>query len=646
MMFFMQTLKGYHNGRHEKSLSFLFPLALLFCLTLLLYWRMLDNFFYYDDFEWLESRALNLENNILSIFQPIVHHPTSYFTPLIYLVYWLIYKLFGLDPFEYHLFNFLMHLSNISLVIYFVFTLSRNLKFAMLSGLFFAVNFAITDAVIWPAAFVDTVMFFFFVLSLIVFVFFLKKGHHYHYILSISFFILSLSAKGTALVLPFTLVLIELHFGLLKIKFKVLAKYVPYLVIIVIYLAMLQSYSTSGGGIFVNSSLDTILANAIKIPITMFVPESWIPTGLWFSLLYFVLLLLSLLAAFKYDKTGLCKLGFGMMMISLIPLLTINWSFSANPIPLTESIRHRLYLGNLGFSIILGSMFFNFYNSADNIKTRLIVHTLLIIVLGFNIYFNQKIQSQWDVITDDTKNALNEFKAMVDQYPPGSIIYFINFPPQQGFGKNFFRLYFGKFNIDFVEWPNEIPKNIDKSKIYILAQLNGHIYWAPEDAEKNAENPWEHFYIAQFYMLLGKNNKCKQELDKATIINYDENLHYQSAITYISLGYRDRALVELKKAIGLKSNFALAYREMGIIYYEIKNYDMAISFFKKAIELNKEDYRSVKALALTYKYKGQIDKANEKNKRKKSPAKSGAYKSIYQDVPSDFKLKPPVHQSF
>lgn len=196
----------------------LYPFILIGISIILVYGRMLDNFFYSDDFEWLDQ-VRNLEQNPLAIFNPVVHPSTAqltplgpnYFSPLIHIVFWISYKLFGLNPLGYHLFDLGLHIINSCLVVYFVYFLVGNQVLATLTGLFFALNFAVTDAVIWSGARVDTVMFTFYILSLIAFLFFLKKERHIYYMFSILLFILSLSAKGTALALPFALFLMEKH---------------------------------------------------------------------------------------------------------------------------------------------------------------------------------------------------------------------------------------------------------------------------------------------------------------------------------------------------------------------------------------------------------------------------------------------------
>lgn len=597
----------------------LFPvLTLLGVLIILVYSRMLDNFFYYDDFEWLESRIRNFEQEPLSMFKPIVHPPASqltslppsYFTPLIYITFWANKILFGLDPFGYHLFNLILHILNSFLVIHLVFLLSRNLPLATLAGLFFALNFAITDAVIWPAAYVDTVMFFFYILSLISFIIFLRKGRPY-YLLSIILFILSLSAKGTALTLPLALFFIEKYLGLSK-DIKSLIKYIPYSLIVLAYLALLR-YSSPYQLTFGQTALEQLILNSLKVPMTLLIPEWFMPIGFWWTLL--CVLLLSILVVSGLKKVGTSSvggLGVLLMLVGVLPLFAINWSFPSNPDPLTESIRHRLYLGNLGFSIFVGSVFnYYLYTRVSGVKFKIMMVSLLIAFIGINIFWNQKIQYKWDKITNDTRNSLNEFKKMAAEYSPHSAIYFINFPPNQGFPSNFFRLYLADYKFNIGIWPTKIPAEIERQEINIFLQLNGHIYNMPDMAAKETLTPWDHFYVSQFYLLKEENDKGLSELDKAVALNADGKLHYMAATSYLKLGFKDKAVDELKKTIALNPYLAKAYAQLGNIYYETGKYDLAIEALEKVVFLDKKDFRTMEDLALLYEAKGAAGKAKK-----------------------------------
>jgi tetratricopeptide (TPR) repeat protein len=51
----------------------------------------------------------------------------------------------------------------------------------------------------------------------------------------------------------------------------------------------------------------------------------------------------------------------------------------------------------------------------------------------------------------------------------------------------------------------------------------------------------------------------------------------------------DEAMADFAKAIELKPDFALAYRNAGQVYYKARVYDKAVATFSKAIELSPRD---------------------------------------------------------
>lgn len=596
----------------------LYPFVLIGISIILVYGRMLDNFFYYDDFPWLDN-VRNLEQKPLSIFDPIVHPqadsltslPVSYITPAVYILYWINYKAFGLNPFGYHLFNLILHILNSYLVVYFVFLLRCNLPSATLIGLLFALSFAITDAVIWSGAYVDTLMFFFYILSLIVFLSFIAKGNNYKYLLSIILFILSLSVKGTALTLPLALFIVERHYASSKTSLKRLLKYIPFIIIALSYLFLLHYKSISGDLMSSYVNIERIILNVFKVPMTLFLPEGLLPIGFWWVLLCILIFSIFALGEIKKDTSGICRLGILLMLAGVLPLLLINWEFPTDPDPLTLSIRHRLYLGNLGSAIFLGGIFYSHYNASYKLRAKAIVGLLLISFIGLNVYWNNAIQTKWDKVTGDTQNALNEFKKIASKYKPASAIYFINFPPNQGFSAFFFKLYLEHLKLNIGVWPREIPPHPDTIKIDYYLQLNGHLYNNPDAAADIALTPREHFFVGQLYLLMGDKIKGVAELEKATAFESEEKLHLAAADTYEKLGLYLKAMAELKKVISINKNSIKGYEALGGIAFRTGDYDSAIKWYEKVIYLNKKDSTTMGKLAELYEHKGKNYKARE-----------------------------------
>lgn len=407
----------------------LYFLPIIGILIVASYWGMLDNFFYSDDFEWLDQ-VRNLEQKPLAIFNPVVHPAPAqltplgpnYFSPLVHIIFWGSYKLFGLNPIGYHLFDLALHIINSCLVVYLVYILVGNQALATLTGLFFALSFAVTDAVIWSGARVDTVMFTFYILSLIAFLLFLRKERQIYYMFSILLFILSLSAKGTALALPFALFLMEKHCKP-KTQINQLFKYLPFVFIVLVYIVLLR-YNTPENLTLAQTDINRIILNIISVPMTLFIPEGLVPVNPWMTLLYASMFLLIIAFVLKREVTGIGYLGILFLLIGVLPLIPVAWDFPSTPDPFNMSIHHRLYLGNLGSAMFIGGVVYCFYSITDKALYKAISLMLVLILIGWNIFWNQKIQYQWDEVCSETKTAIKEMDDLVSKNPSNHIYYF------------------------------------------------------------------------------------------------------------------------------------------------------------------------------------------------------------------------------
>lgn len=467
---------GMNSDKANLRRFVLYFVPVVVIIVIASYWRMLDNFFYSDDFEWLDQ-IRNLEQNPLAIFNPVVHPSTAqltplgpnYFSPLVHIIFWVSYKLFGLNPLGYHLFDLALHIINSCLVVYLVYFLVENQALATLTGLFFALNFAITDAVIWSGARVDSVMFTFYILSLIAFLFFLKKERQIYYMFSIFLFILSLSAKGTALSLPFALFLMEKHCKP-KTQINQLFKYLPFVFIVLVYIVLLR-YNTPENLTLAQTDISRIILNIGKVPMTLFIPEGLVPVNPWMILLYILMFLPVIAFVLKREATGISYLGILFLLVGVLPLIPAAWNFPSNPDPFNMSIRHRLYLGNLGSAMFIGGVVYYFYSTTDKALYKAMSIMLMLTLIGWNIFWNQKIQYQWDEVSNETKSALKEIEDLVSKKPPGSRYYFINFPPRQGFAEKLVKIFFEPYDLRYGIWPLDLPSHINREEIKIRERL-------------------------------------------------------------------------------------------------------------------------------------------------------------------------------
>lgn len=109
--------------------------GLLLILSLTFFSLVRDNTFWHSgDFLYLQQ-AMDMGNSWKEVFRSAPNQP---FQPLVKLVFYIEYRLFGIEAYKYYLFNLLIHAINAFLVYFLVRTLLRDSTIALLSSLLFA----------------------------------------------------------------------------------------------------------------------------------------------------------------------------------------------------------------------------------------------------------------------------------------------------------------------------------------------------------------------------------------------------------------------------------------------------------------------------------------------------------------------------
>jgi protein O-mannosyl-transferase len=132
------------------------------------------------------------------------------YRPVVYALYALLYRLFGLDPFVYHLASLVFHVVNVGLT----YSLVRRLGYSPGVAAFVALSFAIhptrTESVAWVLALTDPVYACFFLLAILYYLHYRQtNGSRWAYWLAVGAYTISLLAKPAAVVLPLVLWLVD-----------------------------------------------------------------------------------------------------------------------------------------------------------------------------------------------------------------------------------------------------------------------------------------------------------------------------------------------------------------------------------------------------------------------------------------------------
>ena len=186
----------------------------------------------WDDKEYIMHNPLLRDFSILkliTLFWMGNHHP------LTMLLFTLGYKMAGFNGLFFHLVNLCFHLVNVYLVFRLTEKLVKNNLFlAMFTALLFGVHPMHIESVAWVAELKDVLYTMFFLLSLNMYLLFVDKGGKERYLMSLLFFLLSLLAKGQAVVLTPVIILLDF---LRKRKYtrSVIAEKIPFLVFSILF---------------------------------------------------------------------------------------------------------------------------------------------------------------------------------------------------------------------------------------------------------------------------------------------------------------------------------------------------------------------------------------------------------------------------
>src|SRR6185369_3485782 len=264
----------------------LLHLLAIILVTIAFYAGTVNNFFFADDFIWL-SRVKHLPDNWSSIFTI----ENRYFTPLTYISFFANYRLSGLNPYWYHLFDLILHASNGILLYLLTCRISGSRLTALIAATLFTTSSSILITVLWSSARTDLIMVFF---SLATMVAFGRGDSTKHKFLPFVLYALALCAKGTALVIPVVLFLLTANAKPLKERVIAVA---PYFAINAVYAALLMLSNFLDAKVIAPSNKIVSFTNYARSLPTLIVPERYLAEAGTPVLLFFCIIILIIMLA-------------------------------------------------------------------------------------------------------------------------------------------------------------------------------------------------------------------------------------------------------------------------------------------------------------------------------------------------------------
>jgi len=216
------------NLKQARDKSFLLWLFGVLAITGLCLIPMLNNgFTNWDDDVYVTNNLIIKAPDWEAIFT----RASAYnYHPLTMLTLAFNYAISGVDPFSYHLVNWVLHILNTSLVFLFIYKISgRKIFVAAFTSLIFGIHPMHIESVAWISERKDVLYACFFLLAMIQYWSFLETGKRPKLLFCFIFFILSLLSKPAAVILPFILFLLDYWHGR-PFNWKVLAEKIPFFI--------------------------------------------------------------------------------------------------------------------------------------------------------------------------------------------------------------------------------------------------------------------------------------------------------------------------------------------------------------------------------------------------------------------------------
>ena len=219
----------------KASGTTIWPWILGVCvLTAIVFFPMLSNgFTNWDDQFYITENPMLRGPDWASIFsKPLManYHPLTVATLA------LNYQLSALEPFTYHLVNWIVHILNTGLVFFFAYKLSDQRPWVgLITALLFGIHPMHVESVAWASERKDVLFTFFFVVSLIYYDKYIRQQNWKFYLITITMFFLSLVSKPAAVSLPLVLLLMDWYRGRSLSVTKVWLEKIPFFILSLIF---------------------------------------------------------------------------------------------------------------------------------------------------------------------------------------------------------------------------------------------------------------------------------------------------------------------------------------------------------------------------------------------------------------------------
>lgn len=513
-----------------------------------------NGFTNWDDPEYLLDNTLIRDFSRSGFKQIFLNHLTGKYHPLSILTYAVEYRIFALNPHNYHLDSIILHLVNCLLVFVLVRKFSKDNEVATITTFIFAVHPLQVEAVAWITSRKDLLYTFFYLSALIYYIRYSYQIKHraFNHLIVFALFLLSLLSKITAVTLPLTLVALDIGYHK-EFRLSYLKKRIPFFItaflfgIITLYLAKISlafpaSELVSKGQRIVLAShalVYYLFKFVLPLKLSAFYPlPKALTLGHWLTLFIWPLLASAFFLSFRRNRlifSGLC-----FFLITLFPALHV---FEMNDSLIYDRF---MYLPILGLALVL-AVFLKPLLKVTKGKKSLVVILTCFYFIFLTVYSNLRC-FVW-------KDSFSLWQNVIFQFPQAAMAYHnLGFDFQQ---KNDFNIAFALFEKTIELEPRHLSAHFNKGNI--LAR------WRRYDEA-----------IQSYSKILSMNP------------NYIGALNNRGNMYFLLGDYR-KALSDYNRALEIQPKDLSAYKNRGMLFYIMGEDRKSLLDFQAALVLAPKD---------------------------------------------------------
>ncbi len=558
----------------------------------------------FDDNEYFQNYPEITHFSWKSVQQYFSGYYVIMYQPIPVFAFALNYHFTGLDTFPMHAFNLFFHVFCIVLVYIWMQQLTKNKMVALIVSLLFAIHPMNVEAVTWISARSSSMYTAFYLLSLIFYTRYLSSGFKKQLVLSGLMFLISLFCKAQAVTLPVVLILLDFYYHRKLLSRKVILEKIPFFILSIIFglVTVLNEgtiHNLTNGMMISYNPLDmffmvcyTFSFYLVKLiapfqlcAIYVYPPKNgiWLP---WEYYASFLLMSVAAVALWKNRQNRIVLFGAGFFLITIAINVQI---IPSRLFIVTDRYAYMPYLGLFLIPVMLLSKL----KTENIIRYNKIAPMAIGALLVFTIVGVFAVPARNKVWSTD----ITFLTDVIKKNPPVGYIY-------RAYGNRGFAYKLAGRNQEALDDftaaikldSTDSRSFLNRGLVYAALQNNQAALYDLNKAEAlNPNQPLIYNARSQIKFLLKDIDGAESDSKKVLELN-PANTDALNTLANIAFNKKDYTSCEnyLTKAITIQPEFALGYKNRGLLYLQLNRPADACSDFVQAANLGNQEAKQLK----------------------------------------------------